>query len=415
MNMRFCSHRLLTVLGLALHCCGAPALAADRSPEALEESRQRMISQDLMGGGITNTRVLQAMRATPRHEFAPPKLFDKAYLDMSLPLGEHQTLTPPLLVAYMTEQLDPQPTDIVLEIGTGSGYQAAVLSPLVKEVYTIEIVDKLGKRAEKTLKKLKYDNIFTKIGDGFQGWPEKAPFDKIIFTCSPEKVPQPIIDQLKEGGRIIVPQGEPYQQVFHLLKKENGQITNEALRPTLFVPMTGKAASTREVKADPLHPTITNPSFEEELPDSGEPSGWYYLKQMEVVDASDAPEGKHYATFSNKEPGRMARALQGFAIDGRKVRQLQISCMVKASDVNVGVAPDQLAQISIMFLNENRAPSGTVTLGPWSDSFGWQKMTGKVKVPPAAREGIVNMGLLGATGEVSFDDIQMTVTSSAEN
>jgi protein-L-isoaspartate(D-aspartate) O-methyltransferase len=399
-------------LALAIGC-GASAMAAgDRSPEALEQSRDKMVTDDIIGGGITNMRVIQSMRMTPRHEFAPPKLFDKAYLDMSLPLGEHQTLTPPMLVAYMTEQLDPQPSDRVLEIGTGSGYQAAVLSPLVKEVYSIEIVEKLGKRAEKTLKKLKYDNVFTKLGDGFLGWPEKAPFDKVIVTCSPENVPQPLIDQLKEGGRIIVPVGEPYQQVFHLLKKEDGKLTNEALRPTLFVPMTGQAAKNRKVPADPLHPTLINPSFEETIPDSGEPTGWYYIRQMELVEVSDAPDGRQIATFTNKDPGRTARALQGFAIDGRKIHQLQISLMVKGTDVNVGIAPDQLPQFAVIFLNENRAPAGNVKLGPWSGTFGWQKITGKLKVPPTAREAIVNIGLIGGTGEVSYDDIQMTVSSS---
>ena len=123
----------------------------------------------------------------------------------------------------MTEQLDPQPTDKVLEIGTGSGYQAAVLSPLVKDVYSIEIVESLGKHAKLTLDRLKYTNVHTKIGDGYLGWPEEAPFDKIIVTCSPEKVPQALVDQLKEGGRMIVPDGERYEQVLYLFTKENGQ------------------------------------------------------------------------------------------------------------------------------------------------------------------------------------------------
>ena len=139
----------------------------------------------------------------------------------------------------------------MLEIGTGSGYQAAVLSPLVKEVYSIEIVESLGKHAQQTLKRLKYTNVFVKIGDGYLGWPEHAPFDKIIVTCSPEKVPQPLIDQLKEGGRMIIPVGERYQQVFHLLKKQDGKLINEALRPTLFVPMTGKAEESRAGPARP--------------------------------------------------------------------------------------------------------------------------------------------------------------------
>ena len=241
-----------------------------------------------------------------------------------------------MFVAYMTEQLEPQPSDRVLEIGTGSGYQAAVLSPLVKEVYSIEIVESLGKHAKQTLKRLKYTNVFVKIGDGYLGWPENAPFDKIIVTCSPEKVPQPLIDQLKEGGRMIIPVGERYQQVFHLLKKQNGELINEALRPTLFVPMTGKAEESRQVQPDPLHPKLINGGFEEVIGASGEPTGWYYVRQMKVVTAPDAPEGQNYVTFSNSEPGRGCRALQGFPIDGRKVHELELSCMVRGADIAPG-------------------------------------------------------------------------------
>ena len=167
-------------LPLAALCvlAGWPAVAVAQrrmSPQAIEAARERMVQEEVIGAGIKNPRVIQAMRITPRHEFVPARLIDKAYYDMSLPIGDHQTITPPMLVAYMTEQLDPQPSDRVLEIGTGSGYQAAVLSPLVKEVYTIEIVEALGKHAEQTLKRLKYTNVFTKIGDGYLGWPDKAP------------------------------------------------------------------------------------------------------------------------------------------------------------------------------------------------------------------------------------------------
>src|ERR1700676_3983013 len=357
------------------------------SPQALEQARNRMVDEEVIGAGVTNSRVIQAMRTTPRHEFVEKRFSDRAYFDMSLPIGEHQTISPPFLVAYMTEQLDPQPTDRVLEIGTGSGYQAAVLSPLVKEVYSIEIVEPLGKRAEHTLKRLKYRNVSTKIGDGYLGWPEQAPFDKIIVTCSPEKVPQPLVDQLKEGGRMIVPVGQPYQQVFHLLKKEDGKLINEALRPTLFVPMTGKAEESREVKADPLHPKLVNGSFEQLTGASEEPAGWYYIRQMKVVDAPDAPDGQRFVTFANSEPGRGCRALQGFAIDGRKVSALDVSCLVRASDVRAGAAPDQLPHFAIIFLDENRAPVGRAGLGPWRGTFAWKRQTGRIKVPAQAREG----------------------------
>ncbi len=392
------------------------ALAQKHAPQNFEQARNRMVDDEVVGAGITNPRVIFSMRNTPRHEFVPIKLIDKAYFDMSLPIGEHQTISPPMIVAYETEQLDPQPTDRVLEIGTGSGYQAAVLSPLVKEVYSIEIVESLGKHAAQTLKRLKYTNVFTKIGDGYLGWPEHAPFDKIIVTCSPEKVPQPLIDQLKEGGRMIVPVGERYQQVFHLLRKQDGKLTNEALRPTLFVPMTGKAEDERETKPDPLHPHLVNGSFEELVGASGEPAGWYYVRQMKVVTADDAPVGKRYITFTNTEPGRFSRALQGFAIDGRKVHEVKISCMARCKNVSAGTTPDQTAQLAVIFMDDNRAPVGTICVkGYWSGTFDWQlKTDAPFRVPPKAREAIVTIGLLGGTGEVSYDDIQISAPAAGK-
>jgi protein-L-isoaspartate(D-aspartate) O-methyltransferase len=380
------------------------ASAQRRAPaRSLEAARNRMVDEELVGAGIKDSRVIASMRTTPRHEFVARKWLDRAYLDMSLPIGEGQTISPPMFVAYMTEQLDPQPGDRVLEIGTGSGYQAAVLSPLVKEVYSIEIVESLGKHAEQTLKRLNYANVFVKIGDGYRGWPEHAPFDKIIVTCSPEKVPQPLIDQLKEGGRMVIPVGEHYQQVFHLLKKEEGKLINEALRPTLFVPMTGKAEEVRQVQSDPLHPKLVNGGFEEVIGTAHEPTGWYYIRQMKVVTASDAPEGGNYVTFSNSEPGRACRALQGFAVDGRQVHEFGVSCMVRAP----GMARNEAAQLVVLFLDENRATVGQVALGPWRGIPDWKRVTGVVKVPPHAREGIVEIGLLGGIGEVSYDDVQI--------
>ena len=152
------------------------------------------------------------------------------------------------LVEIALESIEERkPSDIlrILEIGTGSGYQAAVLSPLVKEVYSIEIVEPLGKRAEKTLKRLKYTNVHTKVGDGYQGWAEHAPFDKVIVTCSPEKVPQPLVDQLRGDGLMVIPVGERYQQTLYLMRKVDGELQSEALRPTLFVPMTGEAQAVK--------------------------------------------------------------------------------------------------------------------------------------------------------------------------
>ena len=164
---------------------------ADRGPtsDRFEAARERMVRDDISGGGVTDARVLASMRSTPRHEFVAGPQRPLAYFDMALPIGESQTISGPFVVAYMTEKLEPKPTDRVLEIGTGSGYQAAVLAPLVGTVYSIEINKPLGERAARTLTRLGYRNVITKIGDGFLGWPEHAPFDKIIVTCSPEDPP----------------------------------------------------------------------------------------------------------------------------------------------------------------------------------------------------------------------------------
>ena len=163
----------------------------------------------------------------------------------------------------MTEAIDPQPTDSVLEIGTGSGYQAAVLSPLVKDVYTIEIVEPLSKRATRTLKRLGIRQRAHARRRRLQRLARAAPFDKIIVTCSPEKVPQPLVDQLREGGLMVIPVGERYQQTLYLMRKTDGKLKSEALRATLFVPMTGEAEEQRKVKPDPKNPQIVNGSFEE--------------------------------------------------------------------------------------------------------------------------------------------------------
>jgi protein-L-isoaspartate(D-aspartate) O-methyltransferase len=195
------------------------------------------------------------MGKVPRHEYVPERLRPEAYADRALPLGHGQTISQPFVVAFMTERLEPQPTDRVLEIGTGSGYQAAVLAGLVAEVYTIEIISDLAQQAAADLKRLGCTNVHVRAGDGYQGWAEAAPFDSIIVTCAPERVPQPLIDQLKDGGRIIIPIGAAWNQDLILLRKRSGKLEQQAVLPVSFVPMTGEGvgnpkAETRNPKED---------------------------------------------------------------------------------------------------------------------------------------------------------------------
>ena len=205
--------------------------------------RQKMVEEQLKPRGIHDERVLAAMAKVPREEFVPQNMRAQSYADSALPIGHDQTISQPFIVAYMTEQLRLQPTDRVLEIGTGSGYQAAVLAELAKDVYTIEIVEPLAKDASARLAQLGYNNAHVKIGDGYQGWPEVAPFDAIIVTCAPDKVPEPLAQQLKEGGRMIIPVGTGMMdQQLYLLEKKDGELAQRAILPVRFVPMAGEAA-----------------------------------------------------------------------------------------------------------------------------------------------------------------------------
>lgn len=189
---------------------------------------------------IRDKRVLEAMRFVPRHEFIPRGQRRYAYYDSPLPIGRGQTISQPYIVALMTELVRPKPEDRILEIGTGSGYQAAVLAVMVKEVYTIEIVKPLARRAESDLKRLGYTNVHVLAGDGYRGWPDKAPFDGVIVTAAPERIPQPLLDQLKEGGRLVIPVGPmSYQELVVIHKTERGPF-REAVIPVRFVPMTGE-------------------------------------------------------------------------------------------------------------------------------------------------------------------------------
>jgi protein-L-isoaspartate(D-aspartate) O-methyltransferase len=206
-----------------------------------KKARENMVKYQLESRGITDPAVLSAMGKVPREEFVPDSYDDEAYDDNPLPIGEGQTISQPYIVALMTELLAPQPTDKILEVGTGSGYQAAVLAEIVANVYTIEIIEELSKRARETCDQLGYKNISFKVGDGFVGWEEYAPFNGIIVTCAPGEVPQPLIDQLADGGHLVIPVGESYPQVLEVLTRKGDKIETEKITAVSFVPMTGKA------------------------------------------------------------------------------------------------------------------------------------------------------------------------------
>jgi len=197
-----------------------------------------MVERQIIARGITDRNVINAMLKVERHKFVPKNLERLAYDDHPLPIGEGQTISQPYIVALMTENIVLQGEERVLEIGTGSGYQAAILSLIVKEVYTIELLSSLAQSATLRLKNLGYNNVFVKCGDGFRGWPEVSPFDAIIITCAPPEVPKPLIEQLAEGGRLIVPLGEDFQMLT-LFKKIDGTLEKTEITPVLFVPMKG--------------------------------------------------------------------------------------------------------------------------------------------------------------------------------
>jgi len=205
------------------------------------ESRQRMVEEQIVQRGVDAPGVLAAMRDVPRHLFVPESVRDQAYIDEPLPIGDAQTISQPYIVALMTSLLDLGPADKVLEIGTGSGYQAAILSRLAGRVYSIEIREGLGRHAEQTLAELGFDNVEVRIGNGYLGWPEEAPFDAIIVTAAPEKLPDTLVAQLKLGGRMVVPVGSYIQDLVLITKTPDG-LARERVVPVRFVPMIGEGA-----------------------------------------------------------------------------------------------------------------------------------------------------------------------------
>jgi protein-L-isoaspartate(D-aspartate) O-methyltransferase len=196
-----------------------------------------MVRNQIEARGVKNQRVLEALRKVPRHMFVPADLQEKAYDDRPLPIGHDQTISQPYIVGLMSELLDASPEHKVLEIGTGSAYQAAILSQLVKQVHSIEIVPELARSAAELLNRLGYKNVNVRLGDGYAGWPEQAPFDRIILTAAPPKIPQALLDQLKPGGRLVAPEGDRYQELVVIDKNADGSLTRRPSIPVMFVPM----------------------------------------------------------------------------------------------------------------------------------------------------------------------------------
>ena len=206
-------------------------------PSDWKAAAQEMVLTQIVGRGVKDARVLTVLAQTARHKFVPSEMVPYAYNDRPLPIGEDQTISQPYIVALMTELLDLSGTEKVLEIGTGSGYQAAVLSPLVADVYTIEIVKTVALRAQKILEELGMKNVYVRWGDGYKGWPDEAPFDRIIVTAAPDEVPSALIDQLRAGGKLVIPVGKYWQELKVITKVSRSQIDEQSIIPVRFVPM----------------------------------------------------------------------------------------------------------------------------------------------------------------------------------
>lgn len=384
-------------------CCVA---SGGQQPDPYREPRERMVQSEVVDRGIRNPRVIEAMRRVPRHLFVPADQQKFAYADAALPIGHGQTITSPYVVAYMTEQLEPQPTDKVLEIGTGSGYQASVLSGLVQDVYTIEIVEPLGRRAAALLRRLGYQNVHVKVGDGYQGWPEHAPFDKIIVTCSPEDVPPALIEQLREGGRLIVPLGERFQQTLELFRKVDSQLVRERLDTTFFVPMTGRAEQLRVKLGAEITPEIVNGSFEEEAGDQEVP-GWFYVRQAAAALDEAAPEGRRVLQLSNSVPGQNAHALQAIGLDGRVVRVVRFSIWSRVEEIVPTREHSILPRAELTFYDERRTLIHSHALGPWEARSGWVRHSEEIRVPGRSRFAVIVVGMFGAVGRIAVDDVSI--------
>lgn len=246
MIFRSCTPGLAVLFVCGLMACGSVASKKDK----LRVKRYAMVRDQILSRGIRDVRVLRALRRVERHRFVPQDQRSRAYDDRPLPIGHRQTISQPYIVAYMTDALGLKPTDKVLEVGTGSGYQAAVLGEIVKSVYSIEILAPLGRRSAKLLAKLGYKNVHVRVGDGYRGWPKVAPFDAIIVTAAPPRVPPALIQQLKVGGRLVMPVGTTRQTLIRITRTATGT-RRENLLGVVFVPMTGEVQRRPGLKPRP--------------------------------------------------------------------------------------------------------------------------------------------------------------------
>jgi protein-L-isoaspartate(D-aspartate) O-methyltransferase len=238
-RMIFATSAIIILALVLTECTDGTRASGSNSRKDFKAMREKMVENQIKARGVKDPRVLSALAKVERHRFVPEKYLDSAYSDQPLPIGEGQTISQPYIVALMTELVELKGSEKVLEIGTGSGYQAAILAELAKEVYTIEIIEPLASKASKTLSELGYQNVKVKAGDGYLGWPEAAPFDAIIVTAAPDHIPKPLTDQLKEGGRMVVPVGTHTQELLKIIKR-SGKMETTNVIPVLFVPMTGE-------------------------------------------------------------------------------------------------------------------------------------------------------------------------------
>lgn len=386
--------------------------------------------------GLENDLVLSAMMRIPREKFLPQNKKSGAYRDVAIPIGCSRMDYSPYITAYCISQLDPAPDDKVLEIGTGCGYASAVLSLLVREVHTVEFHATLSKKANQSLKKIGIKNVYGKIGDGFQGCPEQAPFDKIIVWGAVEDIPESLIDQLKEGGRMVVSVGEKYQQTLYLCRKKNGELKKETLPPTFFTSMPGEAESRRILLADPKNPSILGGDFEHYYGETRLPYGWYHVKNARILQGPDAPNGTNYMRFevepeytivhdphemedSYGEPPeqfvpsaeKTAQIVQSFAIDGKTVSRVKFGVFLRAENIQpLDPQNPPKGTIVLAFYGEDREVLQCVQLASVYGSFNWKPFSTEIPVPRKTLEADLYIGLFQNAGRLDIDAVSLERT-----